>query len=62
MELSQSMQPILNFIIFISILFLIFLAIRQVTLWYFKINQIIILLEQIEENTRNNQHQDTEEK
>jgi len=41
---------VLAFVLFI------FLILREVLTWYWKINKIIVLLEQIEENTR--PHQD----
>lgn len=34
------------------IVFLIFLLIRAIVLWYFRIDRIVVLLEQIENNTR----------
>ncbi len=40
-----------GFLLFIIISFLIFILIREFLTWYWKINRIISLLEDIEENT-----------
>lgn len=44
---------IIYFLLFIAISLLIFLVMREVWLWYFKINKIVELLEDIEFNTSN---------
>lgn len=41
-----------NFVIFIPIAIVIFVALREVLTWYWKLNKISNLLEKIEENTR----------
>lgn len=38
--------------IFFVVLFLIFLALRKLATWYFKIDKVVHLLEKIEKNTR----------
>jgi len=52
----QSSPSIISFLfsllVAFAVFFFIFLIMRQFTLWYFKVNQIIGLLEKIEENTR----------
>jgi len=41
-----------NILIILIVIFVIFLIIRELLTWYWKINKIVRLLEQIEENTR----------
>ena len=41
-----------NTIIVIGVAILIFVIFREVVTWYWKINKMVSLLEQIEENTR----------
>jgi hypothetical protein len=43
--------PLANFIIGICLIILILLIAREVTTWYWKINEIIELLGEIRENT-----------
>ena len=42
-----------NVLITFVILIVVFLTLREFVTWYWKINKIVHLLEQIEENTRN---------
>lgn len=53
-----------NFVIFIPFAILVFVALREVLTWYWKLNKISNLLEKIEENTRpkNSVESNTEEK
>lgn len=46
------MESIISFIFFLAIGILIWLVIRGIVLWYFKLDRIVELLEQIETNTR----------
>lgn len=45
-----------NFVIYVPIGVLTFLALREVVTWYWKLNKISNLLEKIEENTRLKNH------
>jgi hypothetical protein len=46
------MDNILGGLIGIIVIFLFFLLIREVIVWYWKINDILSILKKIEENTR----------
>jgi hypothetical protein len=43
-----------NIVIWVCLLILIFLALRELATWYWKINKIVNLLEKIERNTDKN--------
>ncbi|MEY4731298.1 MAG: hypothetical protein RL681_244 [Candidatus Parcubacteria bacterium] len=52
----------IGFVLGILLLFAIFLAIREIVMWYWKINRIVDLLEDIEYNTRKEKEKgDTDE-
>jgi hypothetical protein len=41
-----------NYLLYIGIAIIVFVIFREIVTWYWKINKIVSLLEQIEENTR----------
>lgn len=46
------MSLLISLLVGAIFILIIFLITRQLTLWYFRVNEIVALLEKIEENTR----------